>query len=149
MDNRAVSAVLGYIMMLAVVTLLISGLFFAAGNFVEDEQERAIRAELEVVGNRLAADIAAVDRLALSAGSSGAAELTSDLPRSTAGKTYQVAIDEVSGASGVYHINLSTSDPVVEVNVRVRSETTVDTGTVSGGDVKIVYDGATVEVRDA
>ena len=74
-DDRAVSATLGYVLVIGITTILISGLFLAAGGFVENQHERAIRAELEVVGNRLAADIAAVDRLALAAGSSGETQL--------------------------------------------------------------------------
>jgi FlaG/FlaF family flagellin (archaellin) len=147
MDDRAVSAVLGYILTLAVMTLLVSGLFLAAGNFVENQHERAIRAELEVVGNRLAADIAAVDRMALASGAVGEAELQSDMPELTAGQSYLIEISE-SGTAGVYFLNASTDDPDVEVSVRVRAETDLVEGTVNGGDVTVVFNGTAMEVRD-
>lgn len=149
MTDRGLSAVFGYVLTLAVMALLISGLFLTAGNYVENQQERAIRAELEVVGNRLAADIAAVDRLALAAGSDGEAELVSYLPPRTAGRTYQINIDQVAGTPGTYHLNLSTADPDVTVSVLVRVENPLVDVTVNGGDVVADYDGTDIEVRDA
>lgn len=148
MDNRAVSAVLGYVMVLGIVTLLLGGLFFAAGNFVENQHERAIRAELEVVGNRLASDIAAVDRMALASGPTGEASLESDLPESAARRNYQIEISPIAASPGVYFLNVSTIDPDVTVRVRVRAETNLVSGTVNGGDVTIVYNGTDLEVRD-
>lgn len=149
MNNRGVSAVLGYVLTLAIVTLLISGLFFAAGNFVETEHERAVRSELEVVGNRVAADIAAVDRLALAAGSNGEAELLTDLPPLVAGKSYTIAISPVPDTDTVYFINLTAHDLDVEVEVRVKSNTPVVERTVSGGNIRVVFNGTHVEVEDA
>lgn len=149
MTDRGVSAVLGYVLTLGIVALLISGLFFAAGNFVENEHERAVRSELEVVGNRVAADIAAVDRLALAAGSSGDAELLTDLPPRVAGKSYTIAVSQVPDTDTVYFVNLTAHDLAVEVEVRVKSNTPMVERTVSGGDVRVVFNGTHVEVRDA
>lgn len=148
-DDRAVSATLGYVMVIGITTILISGLFIAAGGFVESQHERAIRAELEVIGNRLAADIAAVDRLALAAGANGATELEVNLPPRTARKSYNIEISQVAGMANTYHLNLSTSNPDVFVEVRVRTKTTLVSATVSGGDVVIEYDGNDLEVRNA
>ena len=147
MDDRGLSAVLGYVLTLTVMTLLLSGLFAAAGGFVENQHERAIRAELEVVGNRLAADIAAVDRMALASGPAGQAELRADLPATTAGTSYLIEIDEI-GSSGVYHLNASTRNPDVAVSVRVRVQTPLVEGEVNGGNALIVYNGTALEVRD-
>lgn len=149
MADRAVSAVLGYILALAVMALVVSGLLLTAGNFVENQQERAIRAELEVVGNRLAADIAAVDRLALAAGTNGEAELQSMLPPRTAGQGYQIDIGQVSVSPAIYAVNLTTSDPDVAVTVRLRVQTTLVETSVNGGQVVIDYDGTDIEVADA
>lgn len=148
MTDRGVSTVLGYVLTLGIITLLVSGLFIAAGDFVLDQHERAIRAEFEVVGNRIAADIAAVDRLALAAGSNGEASLRTDLPAQAAGKPYEINVTD-AGPSDVYAITLSTTDPTVSVEVQVRTATTLAEGTVSGGDVRVVYDGSQLEVRDA
>lgn len=148
MDSRGVSAVLGYILVLGITTLLVSGLFFTAGNYVENQHDRAIRAEFEVIGNRIAADIAAVDRLALAAGADGEARLRTDLPPLAAGNSYEISVSQDAGSSTMYDVNLSTTDQTVSVNVRLRAETPVVDSTVSGGDVRIVYNGSHIEVRD-
>lgn len=149
MADRGVSAVMGYVLTLGILTLLISGLFLAAGNYVGNQHERAIRSEFEVVGNRVAADIAAVDRLALAAGSSGEAELLTDLPPRAAGKSYDISIDPVPGSDGIYFINMTAQILDVEVVVRVTTQTPLVSSTVSGGDVRTVYNGTHIAVQDA
>ena len=148
MDNRGVSAVLGYVLTLGIVTLLIGGLFLAAGGFVEDEHERVVRSEFEVIGNRVAADLAAIDRLALAAGSTGEAELVTDLPSLAAGSTYHISLEAVTGTDNDYFVNLTANDPQVTVSTRVKIETPVVESTVGGGDVLVVYNGTHVEVRN-
>lgn len=149
MADRGLSAVLGYVLTLGIVTLLIGGLFLAAGDFVEDEHERVVRSEFEVVGNRVAADLAAVDRLALAAGSTGEARLVTDLPSLAAGSTYRISVEAVAGTSNDYHVNLTADDPAVTISVRVRVQTPLVESTVGGGDVRVVYNGTHLEVRDA
>lgn len=145
-DERAVSAVFGYVLALGIVTLLIGGLFIAAGDFVESQHDRAIRSELEVVGNRLAADVAAVDRLALAAESNGEVQLRIELPPRVAGEPYQIQIDD-SVAQEVHLLTLTASQPAVTVEVRVRTETPMASGTINGGDVVVVYNGTALEVQ--
>lgn len=149
MADRGVSAVLGYVLTLGIVTLLVSGLFFAAGNFVEDQHERAVRSEFEVIGNRVAADIAAMDRLALASGAGGEAELRVSLPPRAAGKGYQLEVRPVTGTSTVYHLNLTATGLDVAVEVRVKAQTPLVNSTVEGGDILVAYNGTHLEVRDA
>lgn len=150
MDSRALSPVLGYVLMLGIVTLLITGLFYSAGNYVENQHDRAIRSEFEVVGNRIAADIAAVDRLVLASGGDGEMELLVELPPRAAGKTYQIETSDAP-ADNVSYVNLSTTEGALgqAVEVRVKTATALAEGTVPGGDVRIVYDGTQLEVRRA
>ncbi len=149
MDNRGVSAVLGYILTLGIVTLLIAGLFLAAGGFVEKQHERAVRSEFEVVGNRVAADIAAVDRLALAAGAEGEAELRVGLPPHAAGKPYELSISPTE-TSDIYAIDVTAPDPAIDaaVEVHVKTKTPLVNSTVRGGPVLVVYNGTHLEVRD-
>ena len=51
-DDRAVSTTLGYVLSLAIASILISGLMLATAGFVEGQREQVIRSELEVVGDR-------------------------------------------------------------------------------------------------
>ena len=136
---------LSYALTLTVITLLVAGLFASASGFVEDQQERTIRAELEVLGNRIGADLAAVDRLALVDGTT-TAQLTTSLPSSVAGTSYRVAF--VVEGDGSYDVVLSTSTPEVTVTVSVKLAGTLLEDTVSGGDIEIAFDGGDIEVAN-
>lgn len=148
MSDRGISPVLAYVLTLGITTLLVAGLFLSAGNFVGDQNDRAMRSELDVIGNRLAADIAAVDRLALAAGSTGEAELQTDLPVRAAGQQYEISITNVSGSKSVYSINLTVLNGDIEIGVRVKSQTEIGNNTVSGGNVLIAYNGTKLEVSN-
>lgn len=142
--DRGVSTTLGYTLNLAVATILVTGLLVAAGGYVEDQQERAIRSELEVVGARVAGDIAAVDRLART-GSDASVTIRVSTPVRTAGAPYTISID-----GSAERITLSTTDPSVTVSVPFRSVRPVQDATVSGGTFIIRYtDAGQVVIEDA
>ena len=141
MTGRGVSTALGYVLGLAVVTLLISGLFFATGELVVDEQEQAIQSELRVIGNQLAADVTSVDRLALSV-DDATVNLSRSLPNSVAGTSYQIFLR--ADSSPPASIELRTTDPDVSVTVSVMNGTAIENSTVSGGEISISYDGQEV-----
>ncbi|RLM31390.1 hypothetical protein DVK01_21550, partial [Haloarcula sp. Atlit-120R] len=61
---RGVSTALSYVLTLTITVVLVSGLMVAAGGFVSDEHARVTETELDVMGNRLAAGIESVDRVA-------------------------------------------------------------------------------------
>lgn len=102
-----------------------------------------------MIGNRLAADIAAVDRLALAAGAAGEAELRTDLPVRTAGQAYEISISELDEPSSVHVINMTVPEIDLKVEVRVKTEKDLVDTTIPGGNVVIVYDDRELEVKDA
>ena len=144
MTDRGVSTMLSYTLTLAMVTLLVSGLFLTAGGYVEDQRERAIRSELTVIGNRIAADLGVVDRLALESDDSHI-RLRTDIPESVAGSSYRLSIESL-GSPSPYAINLTTTEPDVVVSVTVKLAMPVVPTTISGGDVSFAYDGTKMEV---
>lgn len=134
-DARAVSTTLGYTLNVAVATLLIVGLLFAGGNVVQGERERTARAELRVVGQGLAADLAAADRLVGGVAHAETLRFERNLPASAAGAGYEVEV--VAGPDP--HLLLSTTDPDVTVRVGLALEAPVAPGTVRGGDVVVAW----------
>lgn len=146
MDDRAVSAALGYALSLTIATLLISGVFLGMADYVGDQTERAVRSEFEVVGNRIAADVSAADRLAIAAGGTGDVRISTDLPEFVAGRPYRIDVVDVSGSER-YSINLTAADPDVEVVVLIRTRTTLVETSLAGGDITVVYTGSGLEVR--
>ncbi|ELZ31409.1 hypothetical protein C474_08907 [Halogeometricum pallidum JCM 14848] len=147
MRDRASTTALNYVMLLGIVAILVSTLVVGVGDLVIDQQERGVRSQLDVVGNRLAADVAAVDGVARQ--TDGTVRLRSDLPDRVVGSPYTVTVEQTGSDS--YRLTLRSSTPDVVVHVPFRSTTPVAEGTVRGGPVDVGYDPATsseVTLRD-
>ena len=144
-DDRGASTTLGYVLTLAITAVLVSGLLIAVGTFVSGQNERVTQSELDVVGQRLASDVEAADRLAEAAGGGPNATVVvrSRLPETVAGRTYRVAVDE----SG--ELVLSAGDPDVSVAVRVVTDYPLSNATLGGGPVRITFEGGRLEVSNA
>ena len=149
-DERAVSTALGYVLSLAISSLLISGLMLAAGGFVETEREQVIRSELIVVGQTLIADIEGADRLASAI--DGDVRVKSTLPRRVGSSSYSINISTGGFGDRTRTMNLTADSVDVKVTLELVTNTKVETGTVGGGELVIVYDAADptpkLEVRD-
>lgn len=144
MKDRGVSTTLSYVFSLVIIMMLLSGLFGAAGDIVEDQQERVIRSEMRVVGNHLAADIRSVDRLSLRT-SDGGVRVTSDLPGKLARRNYIVRIENPGGDR--YRINISSKDPHITESTFLRTNATLVTNEFNGGNVEISFNGSHIEVE--
>ena len=148
--ERAVSTALSYVLTLTIVTLLVSGLFISTSSFVDGQRERAIQSEFEVIGNRVAANLAAADRLAQSLDGSGHVSIAESLPDSVAGSTYRITVSK-NGGGPPYDLTLqlASTDPRVNVSVSVRTQTEVVESTVVGGEVTVVLTASDkLEVRN-
>lgn len=137
-DSRAVSTALGYVLGLTISALLISVMLYGVGGFVEDQREQVVREELTVVGQQLASDLTATDRLARgSPDDTTAIRIESRLPAQIANTGYSIAIEDDPGSA--YRLVLRTENPDVVVTVGFTAETVVDERTVSGGGLVIEY----------
>ncbi|WP_096392995.1 hypothetical protein [Halorubrum trapanicum] len=139
--DRAVSVTVGYVMTLAISTLLLSGLFVAGGSFVDTQRERAAQGELTVVGERIAADLGTVDRLVATAESRE--NLTVDrpltLPDRVSGTGYRIRI-AANGTRGTIALESDGTDAKVEVPFRTSEGVAVRNATVDGGNLEIRWD---------
>ena len=148
-QDRAVSVTVGYVLNLAIASLLLTGLFVAGGSFVQSEREAAIEGELTVVGERVAADLMTVDRLANA--SENPSELTverrAELPTRVSGVEYTVSLVPDGGADGAHLLRLESDRVDVVVEIPVRAAEPVDEATVEGGDVTIEWDDGAVVMR--
>lgn len=146
-DERAVSVPVQYVLLLATLALLSSGLFVAMGGFVQAEQGQAAEDALEAVGQRLSADLAAADRLATPLDGAGEFSLAIETPATVAGTTYTIAVEHRTGDRSA--LVLETTRPAVVVDVEIITDVTLVEGSVSGGRLAVVYDPTadTLEVR--
>jgi len=83
--SRGVSTALGYVLNLGVAAILVTTLMLSAGTLVDDQRRVAVETELEVVGERVAADLASADRLAR-ASDGGSVRYVVDVPTRVAGR---------------------------------------------------------------
>lgn len=143
-DDRGVSTALGYVLNVGVAAILVTMLLFSAGSLVETQRDRAVETELRVVGDRVAADLAAADRLAR-ASDGGSVQYAVRAPPRVAGFEYDVHVNE----SGNDTVVLDADRSDVTITVEFRTEIPVENATVSGGDFVVVYDGDRLEVEDA
>ena len=141
--NRGVSTVVGYVLNVGVATILLSGLLIGGATLVENQEERTVRAELDVVGNRLGAALETADRLHRSA--NGSVTIRTDLPERVAGSPYEIRL--VGTGTGAA-IELSTDTPAVSRRVPVANETLIRETTVSGGELVIDIAAGRLEVND-
>lgn len=144
LGNRGVSTALGYVFTLGISAVLVTMLLVAAGTLVEDQRERAIRDELEAVGERVAGSLEAADRLAL-ASDDGTVRVSIALPARVTGRPYTVEVRP--GPSPV--VVLTTENPAVTVRVPFETTVPVTATTVPGGRLVVTYRDDTLEVTDA
>lgn len=154
MDDRGVSMPLQYVLLVATVAILSSGLFVSTGGFVDTQQDTAVRQGLEMVGTRLATDLESADRLASDMTATDTMVLGVDTPTTVAGTHYLVTFEPGRTANETV-IWLESADSNVVVSVGVVTDLDVARTTVDGGRLVISaeYDAAAdttnLEVRDA
>jgi len=148
MRDRAVSVTLGYVLALAISTLLVTGLVVAGGGFVEDQREQVIQQELNVIGQHLASNLEKADRLA-SSGSSPVVAINQTFSSQVTGTTYNVGLVEADPTAGEpAQIELSSARPEVSTTVNVTTlQATVDgDSATNGGAISVQYDSSTDEL---
>jgi hypothetical protein len=141
--NRGVSTVVGYVLNLGIATILVSGLLISGGGLVDDQRERTARSQMDVIGNRIAADLETADRL-LRTGN-GSVTIRSDLPPTVVGSQYQV---DVVASNSTAVVRVETTRPSVIRTVPVRNLTPVQTVSISGGDININGHNGSLEVTN-
>jgi hypothetical protein len=136
---RGQSVALEYTLALGVASLVITGLFLAAGDFVTSQREQVVRTELGVVGEQLAGEVVSADRLVRAGESTSTLSINASLPRTIAGAGYVVEVANTGGGASQW-LNLTTRDPEVSVAVRLETATDLAPTRVQGGRIEIRYD---------
>lgn len=136
--DRGVTVPINYLLLIGVMVLLSTGLLVSTSSYVEGQQERATGAEFRMIGNQVASDLAATDRLARTVEAPGGVETQIDLPGQVAGTAYRIEI--TSDDDDRYLVTLRSTAPDVSVSVPVRSRTDIATGGLDGDDLIVTYD---------
>lgn len=145
--ERAVSPVFGYVLTLAIATMLVGGLLVSAGGFIDDQRRNTAQSELRVVGQQISADISAADRLARTDGADDT-RVTRRIPSEVVGSAYTVEVVDDGGPTSPY-LALRTTRPEVTVEVGIASKNPVAVGSsADGGRIVVVYNGSAVVVQN-
>lgn len=138
--DRGVTVPINYLLLIGVMVLLSTGLLVSTSSYVEGQQERATGAEFRMIGNQVASDLAATDRLARTVEAPGGVETRIDLPGQVAGTAYRIEITSDDDDDDRYLVTLRSTAPDVSVSVPVRSQTDIATGGLDGDDLIVTYD---------
>lgn len=144
--DRAVSTTFGYVLTLAITAVLVSGLLVGTGQYVDGRREQVADRELSVLAERIAARTADADRMARADGGADSARVrvSVGLPRTVAGASYRIEVDDAATPQTTpptYDITLTAAGR--SVTVAVRTGVDVESGTLSGGPLLVVYDPGT------
>lgn len=149
-DDRAVSVAITHVLTIGITAILISGLMIGAGSMLDSEKERGAKTSLETTGERLAGEIASVDRLA---DGSDTVTLRVDHPRRVSGSSYSIDMNADGDCSSFLLeesdtcLTLTAHGEDAEVHVPMTVDGDIDTdASVRGGPITIKYDGSTGEI---
>lgn len=140
-DDRAVSKQIGYVLSITVITLLMTGLIVSTASLVEDNTDRSTEAELEVVADRLAAQVMAADRLVEKDDGTAEAYMDANVPNHAGDGQYAVSVD---GESDGIRVESTSRDISTTVPIQVENEVVVDR--VVSNDLVIVVESDTIEI---
>lgn len=140
--SRGVSVAINYVLVIGIAAIFTLGVLFFSGVFVEDQRERAIQDQLEVVGIQLGAEIEQIDRLVTTGGGEAELEVQPELIEMVAGTTYTVEVDSQAG-----ELVLRSRSPQVEVRTSVSVSSDLTSETVRGDAVKLTYEEGVIRVE--
>lgn len=135
-EDRGQAITFEYTMGIGIAVVLVTGLLIAGGGFISDQRSSAGRAELQVIGQQIAADVEAADRLIASTKDADpTVQIRRRLPRDVAGGHYQIELVEAADP----YISLASTDPDLTVSVDFVNHTAVRESSIAGGPVLIEY----------
>lgn len=153
--RRAASVTVSHVLTIAITTVLVSTLLVGSADLLADQRERAVREELNAVGQRVSLELSRTGTLAAT-GTDGSASLSVAHPPSVvdAGYTIRLTDDpEQCSAAPPPCLVLSTTDPAVTVTVPVRvggpdgPALSATDSEVTGGRFRIVVGGGSVTLE--
>lgn len=143
-SERAVSSALTYSLVAAITLSLTAGLIIGTETLVNDQRQQTVQNQLDIVGQRLASTVMAVDRMGEQDGTT-ITSVTREFPQRTVGSQYRIRVTRTAASAdrGTIHVESRDSDISTTVPVRLSGATLERNTKVNGGTVRVVYDPTT------
>lgn len=143
-DERGAYFPISYALTIGITVILLSGLMTGTASFVDQKTDNAANAELQIIGERLATQLMAVDQQVTE---NGDVEMTVrvDLPERAAGSHYNIRIrNRPAGGTDTLELWSTQESASVEIPIQLSSNVAESTA-VSNGDLVITVDRNTVD----
>lgn len=153
-NERGVSVALSHVLTLGITAVLIAGLLMGASAMLDGQSERGAEQSLETIGQRVASEVASVDRLAREDPQPGTLRLRVDHPDEVSGVTYSVELRDGSGCTGPLLedaetcVVLSAPGARTTVSIPLAVETPIaGDASAQGGAMTINYEGGEIRLE--
>lgn len=150
-DDRGVSVALSHVLTLGITAILVAGLLMGATAMLDGQSERGAERSLETIGERIAGEVAGVDRLAREESEPGIVELRVAHPSEVSGTSYSIELGSGTDCSAPLLADaeqcviLAAPGARTTVQVPLAVETSIaDDATAQGGAMTISYDGGEI-----
>lgn len=135
MDDRATAPALTYVFAIGISTILVSGLLISASGFVDDQRRETVREELEIVGERIGASIAAAD----AASDDGAAvSRRMEIPATVVDTRYYVTVVDCAPGDACLELTAPDSSLSAPVTVPLDNRSAVSVDRSRPGSITVV-----------
>ena len=153
-DQRAVSIAVTHVLAIGITAVLMSGLLLGAGNMLDTQHEQSTESSLETIGERLASEIAGVDRTLdeeevvrvetshhrFAGGSQYTVTLHDDCPSHIDGEHTLVETEQC--------LQLSSHGENVDVVIPIVTENDLNNASVQGGPIVIEGDKDEITIEE-
>jgi hypothetical protein len=144
-DERAVSTVVSHTIALGITSLLVLGLLYAGGAYLDDQRTIAAREGLSTVGSVLSEDVSQLDQMTQQGGTT---TVRANVPQRVAGRSYEVRLRPASEctepSTGTHScLVLTTSNPDVTEEIPISIDASnIDFERTDPGQFRLRYVGS-------
>jgi len=140
-DDRAVSNQVGYILAIVIITILMAGLVSATSGLVTQTTEQGTEAELQIIGDRIAAQMLSADRI-LATDGTGTVVLNPDVPSQVNGNSYTVTYDNSNSK-----LVLESTGSGVTVSIPLQTEYEIDVESSQASEWRVYAEPSSDQIK--
>ncbi len=147
-DDRGVSTTVSYTLAMGITVVLVGGLVFSFGGFMDGNIDQATDSELRVLSEGVATELTKVDTIVERSDGTGTYATLLKLPPGVAGSSYTITVaDEPCPFEQEFNpcVIVETDSRVQHVPVDLNQNVS---GTVDGGELWIVAEAGGIELRE-